>query len=199
MQADPLLSKVHLYSYSERLAKWCGSRAKTVCNLTLWAVEAGCLLNLGMRVVFLNSCQKKCTSWIAHKPSWHSEDEEFSSCSCLVARNWQMYWTLGQRMWNLWKCEDQSFINIVTSVVMARCTLETDFAGLFQGSIFMVIVDTPSKCSEVVTMSTTTEKTLDVLHCMFARYGLPNLSLIINHNSFIGVWKVHVTKWNQAY
>ena len=52
--------------------------------------------------------------------------------------------------------------------------IHIDFAGPFQNSMFLVIVDAYSKWLEVVPMnSTTTEKTLDVLRSMFARYGLP--------------------------
>jgi hypothetical protein len=52
--------------------------------------------------------------------------------------------------------------------------IHVDYAGPFQGSMFMVIVDAHSKWLEVVPMSTTTtEKTLEVLRSMFARYGLP--------------------------
>ena len=64
-------------------------------------VEAGCLL-WGMRVVILDCYQKdvlvNCTQAI---PFWHGEDEKLSLCSCLLARNWQSYWTVGQRMWNM--------------------------------------------------------------------------------------------------
>ena len=47
--------------------------------------------------------------------------------------------------------------------------VHVDFAGSFQGSMFMVLVDAYSKWLEVIPMSaTTTEKTLEV------RYGLPD-------------------------
>ena len=53
--------------------------------------------------------------------------------------------------------------------------VHVDFAGPFQGSMFMVLVDAYSKWLKVVPMaSTTTEKTLEVLRSMFARYGLPD-------------------------
>ena len=52
--------------------------------------------------------------------------------------------------------------------------IHVDFTGLFQGFMFMIIVDAHSKWLEVVPMlATTTEKTLDVLCSMFARNGLP--------------------------
>ncbi len=49
-----------------------------------------------------------------------------------------------------------------------------DFAGPFWGYMYLVVVDSHSKWLEVVPMkSTTTEKTLEVLRSLFARYGLP--------------------------
>ena len=50
----------------------------------------------------------------------------------------------------------------------------------------MVIVDAHSKWLEVVPMSTTTtEKTLDVLRSMFARYGLPEQLVSDNGPQFV--------------
>ena len=52
--------------------------------------------------------------------------------------------------------------------------IHVDFAGPFQGYMFMVVVDAHSKWLEVFPMtSTTTEKTLEVLRNLFAAYGLP--------------------------
>lgn len=49
-----------------------------------------------------------------------------------------------------------------------------DYAGPFQGYMFLVVVDSHSKWLEVIPMkSTTTEKTLEVLRSLFGRYGLP--------------------------
>ena len=56
----------------------------------------------------------------------------------------------------------------------------------FLVSMFMIIVDTHSKWLEVVKMaSTTTEKTLDVLRNMFARYGLPEQIVSDNGPQFV--------------
>ena len=50
-----------------------------------------------------------------------------------------------------------------------------DFAGPFQGVMFLVAVDSHSKWPEVFIMSTTTvSKTIEVLRVMFAAYGLPD-------------------------
>jgi len=55
----------------------------------------------------------------------------------------------------------------------------------FQGSMFMVIVDAHSKWLEVVPMSTTTtEKTMEVLLSMFARYGIPQQLVTDNGPQF---------------
>ena len=52
--------------------------------------------------------------------------------------------------------------------------IHIDFAGPVEGVMYLVIVDSYSKWVEVEPMrSTTTEKTLDVLRMLFARYGLP--------------------------
>ena len=52
--------------------------------------------------------------------------------------------------------------------------LHIDFAGPFQGSMFLVAVDAFSKWPEVYTMqSTTVNKTIDCLRSLFCRYGYP--------------------------
>ena len=52
--------------------------------------------------------------------------------------------------------------------------IHVDFAGPFQGAMFMIVVDAHSKWLEVIPMSsTTTEKTIAVLRNLFASYGLP--------------------------
>lgn len=49
-----------------------------------------------------------------------------------------------------------------------------DFTGPFQGLMFFMAVDTHSKWPEVFTMtSTTAEKTIKLLHHLFAAYGIP--------------------------
>ena len=53
-----------------------------------------------------------------------------------------------------------------------------NFAGPFQGAMFLVAVDSHSKWPEVFIMSTTTvSKTIEVLRVMFAAYGPPEQSL----------------------
>ena len=55
-----------------------------------------------------------------------------------------------------------------------RERIHIDYAGPFMGSMFLMVVDAYSKWLEVLPMaSTTTEKTLDALRTLFARYGVP--------------------------
>ena len=61
-----------------------------------------------------------------------------------------------------------------------------DFAGPFQGSMFLVAVDAHSKWPEVEIMPTTTSaKTIEVLRKMFAAYGLPEQIVTDNGPQFI--------------
>ena len=47
-----------------------------------------------------------------------------------------------------------------------------DFAGPFLGRMFLVVVDAHAKWPEVITMSSTTSTTINVLRYLFAAYGL---------------------------
>ena len=61
-----------------------------------------------------------------------------------------------------------------------------NFAGPFQGAMFLVAVDSHSKWPEVFIMSTTTvSKTIEVLRVMFAAYGLPEQIVLDNGPQFI--------------
>ena len=52
-------------------------------------------------------------------------------------------------------------------------TIHVDFAELFEGVMFMIVVDAHSKWLKVIPMSSITmEKTIDVLRNLFASYGL---------------------------
>ena len=53
--------------------------------------------------------------------------------------------------------------------------LHLDFAGPYQGYMWLIVVDACSKWPEVISMtSTTAERTIGVLRQLFARFGLPN-------------------------
>ena len=52
--------------------------------------------------------------------------------------------------------------------------IHVDFAGPFMGSTFMVVINAHSMWLEVIPMATTTtDKTPDALHSLFAAHGLP--------------------------
>jgi len=61
-----------------------------------------------------------------------------------------------------------------------------DFAGLFLGSMFLLVVDAHSKWPEVIPMSsTTTAKMIAVLRTIFARNGLPEQVCTDNGLQFV--------------
>ncbi|XP_032888189.1 uncharacterized protein K02A2.6-like [Amblyraja radiata] len=61
-----------------------------------------------------------------------------------------------------------------------------DYAGPFQESMFLVVVDAHSKWPEVIKMSSTTsQKTIVTLRTIFARYGLPEQICSDNGPQFV--------------
>ncbi|KAL7891832.1 hypothetical protein AOLI_G00013080 [Acnodon oligacanthus] len=63
--------------------------------------------------------------------------------------------------------------------------IHVDFAGPFQGHMFMVVVDAHSKWPEMHLMSSTTaSKTIQVLRGLFSRYGLPEVLVSDNGPQF---------------
>ena len=72
-----------------------------------------------------------------------------------------------------------------------------DFAGPFQGTMFLLAVDAHSKWPEVYAMSTTTaSKTIDVLRQIFAAYGLPEQVVTDNGPQFVAEEFVQFLKSN---
>ena len=72
-----------------------------------------------------------------------------------------------------------------------------DFAGLFIGTSFLVIVDSHSKWPEVFEMSSTsTSKTITVLRQLFAKYGLPEQVVSDNGPKFTSDEFRHFVKDN---
>ena len=64
--------------------------------------------------------------------------------------------------------------------------IHLDFAGPFQGTTFLVVVDANSKWPEVFPMTnTTTAKTVEVLRQLFSSYGLPEEVVSDNGPQFI--------------
>ena len=67
-----------------------------------------------------------------------------------------------------------------------RKRVHLDFAGPFQGAMFLVAVDSHSKWPEMFIMSTSTvSMTTEVLRVMFAAYGLPDQIVSDNGPQFI--------------
>ena len=63
--------------------------------------------------------------------------------------------------------------------------IHIDFAGPFLGRMFLVMVDAHSKWPEVIEMNTTTtERTIQVMRTVFARYGLPKQIVSDNGSTF---------------
>ena len=64
--------------------------------------------------------------------------------------------------------------------------IHVDFAGPFLGSMFLVLVDSHSKWMEVEPMeTTTTERTVEGLRALFARYGFPKCLVSDNGPQFV--------------
>ena len=62
--------------------------------------------------------------------------------------------------------------------------VHVDFAGPFQGAMFLVAVDAYSKWPEVYIMPSTMHKTIEVFRDMFARHGFPELIVSDNGPQF---------------
>ena len=54
--------------------------------------------------------------------------------------------------------------------------LHIDFAGPYEGSMWLIVIDTATKWLEVIKMNnnTTAERTIEILRSLFSRFGLPN-------------------------
>ncbi len=63
--------------------------------------------------------------------------------------------------------------------------IHVDFAGPFEGHMYLVVVDAHYKWPEVCVMdSTTSTKTIQVLRTLFSRYGLPEVLVSDNGPQF---------------
>ena len=180
-QADLVLSKVRLYTQRGWPNDVNPELKPYATRHYRFTVEAGCLL-WGMRVVIPDSCRKDVLR------EFHTSHPGIVKMKSLTRVH--VWWP------GIDKCIEQlvrecetchSVRNNPSSTLLDPLSwpdapwkrMHVDFAGPFQGSMFMVIVDAHSKWLEIVPMSTTmTEKTLDVLRSMFARYGLPESFLL---------------------
>ena len=63
--------------------------------------------------------------------------------------------------------------------------LHLDFAGPFEGQVWLIIVNACSKWPEVIAMtSTTAERTINILRSLFSRYGIPDQIVTDNGPQF---------------
>jgi hypothetical protein len=75
--------------------------------------------------------------------------------------------------------------------------IHVDYAGPFLGYMFLVIVDAKSKWPEVVmTTSTTSEKTVEILRNVFSRNGLPEILVSDNGPQFTSQEFQHFLQMN---
>ena len=65
--------------------------------------------------------------------------------------------------------------------------LHIDFAGPFEGSMWLIVIDAATKWPEVIKMNndTTAERTIEILLSLFSRFGLPNQIVSDNGPQFI--------------
>ena len=175
-RSDPVLSRVMLYTqrgWPVHIAEELKPYANRRTELT---VEAECLL-WGMRVIVPRSCQGAVLEELrtghqgmvrmkslARIHVWwpsidkHCEEMVRGCQACQSVRN-----KPSTALLHPWSWPDRSWKRVYV-----------DFAGPFQISMFLVVVDSDSKWLEVIPMkTTTTEKTIEVLRPLFAAYGLP--------------------------
>jgi transposase InsO family protein len=75
--------------------------------------------------------------------------------------------------------------------------IHIDYAGPFQGKMYLVVIDAHSKWPEVITTSTsTTEKTIEILRTIFARFGLPETLVSDNGAQFTSDEFAEFMKYN---
>ena len=70
--------------------------------------------------------------------------------------------------------------------------IHIDFCGPFLDSFFLIIIDARSKWLEAFVMkSITTNKTIEILQHVFARYGFPEVVVSDNGTSFVSFHSFH--------
>ena len=173
---DPVLSKVMKYSQHD----WPAVISEELKPFYHWryelTTEAGCLL-WGTRVVIPTSCR---ADVLKELHTGHPGIVIMKALACVHA-----WWPLIDEHieGTVRSCMDcQSIRNTPPASVLHPWAwpdrpwqrIHVDFAGPFQGSMFLVVVDTHSKWVEVVPMTVTTKgKTLYQLSVLFAAYGFP--------------------------
>ena len=182
-RTDPILSKVLMFTktgwpmqVSEALKPYWNKRLEL-------SLEEGCIM-WGNRVVVPNKWQKgvleelhqvhffiACTKAIARGYMWWPELDkqiELMTKSCIHCQRVKNTPPVAPlHPWN-WPTISWQRIHI-------------DFAGPFQGQMFLIVVDSHSKWPEVVAIKkTTAEATISELHRLFSCYGL--LEQVVSDN-----------------
>ena len=185
--SDPMLSKVFRYVRD----KWPGVTPECLRPFSdrrnELTVEEGCIL-WGFRVVIPKKLRAKLLQEL-HKD--HSGVIRMKS----VARSYMWWPGLDKDLESLAKaCQACQAVKRAPPVAPLHPwvwpsrpwqRVHLDFAGPFQGSMFLVGVDAHSKWPEVRIMSTTTVgKTLDVLREWFAAHGIPEQIVTDNGPQF---------------
>lgn len=196
---DPLLSKVYRYtrgSWPQHIPQCLRPFSDRRNELT---VEEGCLL-WGIRVVVPQRLRAKLLDEL-HKD--HPGVVRMKS----VARSYMWWPGLDKDIQNLVKtCQACQAVKRAPPVAPLHPwvwpsrpwqRLHLDFAGPFQGSMFLIGVDAFSKWPEVQMMTTTTASaTLDVLREWFACHGIPEQVVTDNGTQFTSEVFATFTKMN---
>ena len=185
---DPILSKV-LRCVKSGWPKHCETELRPYWfrrfELT---VEGGCLL-WGIRVLVPRTLQGRLLDEL------HQDHPGITRMKS-VARSYMWWPGLDKAIENLAKsCSSCLAVKHAPAVAPLQPwvwpdqpwkRVHLDFAGPFQGSMFLVAVDAHSKWPEVHLMKeTTAAKTLDVLRVMFSAHGLPEQLVTDNGPQFV--------------
>ena len=185
---DPILSKV-LRCVKSGWPKHCETELRPYWfrrfELT---VEGGCLL-WGIRVLVPRTLQGRLLNEL------HQDHPGITRMKS-VARSYMWWPGLDKAIENLAKsCSSCLAVKHAPAVAPLQPwvwpdqpwkRVHLDFAGPFQGSMFLVAVDAHSKWPEVHLMKeTTAAKTLDVLRVMFSAHGLPEQLVTDNGPQFV--------------
>ena len=198
-EEDPVLSRVVKYTqtgWPDHIEPEIKPYFNKKTELT---VEAGCLLRV-MRVVIPESCREP---GLVELHMSHPGIVKMKSLACI-----HVWWpgidkAIEQLVHDCEAC--QSVRNSPATTILHPSSwpdrpckrLHIDFAGPFQGSMFLVLVDSYSKWLEVFPMeTTTTAKTLDILRSVLARSGLPEKIVSDNGPQFLSFRTVHEAKQN---
>ena len=185
---DPILSKV-LRCVTGGWPKHCETELRPYWfrrfELT---VEGGCLL-WGIRVLVPQTLQRRLLDEL------HRDHPGITRMKT-VARSYMWWPGLDKLIENLVKsCSSCLAVKHAPAVAPLQPwvwpdrpwkRVHLDFAGPFQGSMFLVAVDAHSKWPEVQVMKeTTAAKTMDALRVMFAAHGLPEELVTDNGPQFV--------------